>query len=77
MPLDSNIYFYVKVKRRLTMYYINATPNTTGNYGNPQGQLFPNCIKLPDELLSDYLAYNGFVNLTTEGDTLTAVEPNT
>ena len=59
------------------MYYINATPNTTGNYGNPQGQLFPNCIKLPDELLSDYLAYNGFVNLTTEGDTVTAVEPNT
>lgn len=59
------------------MYYINSTSNETGNYGNPQGQLFPSCIKIPDELLSDYLVYNGFVNLTTDGDTVTAVEPNT
>ena len=59
------------------MYYINSTPNETGNYGTPMGQPFTECIKLPDELLADYLAYNGFVNLTTDGDTVTSVEPNT
>lgn len=58
------------------MYYINATPNSTGNHGNPQGQLFPNCIKLPDELLPSYIDANGFVNLTLNGDTVTAVEKN-
>lgn len=59
------------------MYYINLIPNETGNHGNPMGQTFPNSITLPDELLSDYVAYNGFVNLTTDGNTVTAVEPNT
>ena len=59
------------------MYYINSTPNESGNYGNPMGQPFSSCIKLPDKLLSDYLAYNGFVKLTINGDTVTSVEPNT
>ena len=59
------------------MYYINLTPNETGNYGNPMGQPFPDCIQLPDDLLSDYIAYNGFINLTINGDTVTAVEANT
>lgn len=59
------------------MYYINSTPNQSKNHGNPMGQPFTECIKLPDELLADYLAYNGFVNLTTDGDTVIAVEPNT
>lgn len=59
------------------MYYISSTPNETGNHGNPMGQPFTEGIKLPDDLLSDYLAYNGFVNLTTDGDTVIAVEPNT
>lgn len=59
------------------MYYISSTLNETGNHGNPMGQPFTECIKLPDDLLSGYLAYNGFVNLTIDGDTVTAVEPNT
>ena len=59
------------------MYYLNNTPTENGNHGNPMGQSFPGCIKLPDELLADYLTYNGFTILTTDGDTVTAVEPNT
>ena len=59
------------------MLYLYSRPDETGNYGNPMGQPFPDCIKLPDELLADYLTYNGFTILTIDGDTVTAVEPNT
>ena len=41
------------------MYYINPTPNESGNHGNPMGQPFPNCMTLPDDLLSPYLAARG------------------
>ena len=57
--------------------YISKNQIETGNHGNPQSNKFLNSVKLPDSLLSDYLAYNGFVNLTINGDTVTAVEPNT
>ena len=43
------------------MYYINATPNELGNYGNPMGKPFPGSVDLPDGLLSDYIAAKGFV----------------
>lgn len=42
------------------MYYINNNPNESSNYGNPMGQPFPDCIEMPDELLSSYFEYNGF-----------------
>lgn len=58
------------------MYYINSTPNELGNHGNPMGQPFPDCIKLPDDLLKPYLDSRGFVNLTLDGDTVTSVETN-
>lgn len=58
------------------MYYINSTPNTSGNYGNPMGQPFSGCRNLPDELLSTYIEARGFVTLTTDGDTVTEVETN-
>lgn len=52
------------------MYYINST----GPYhGNPMGQPFPGCVALPDDLLTDYLAAMGFVTLTLDGDTVTAL----
>lgn len=55
------------------MYYINQT----GPYhGNPMGQPFPNCITLPDALLSDYLATRGFCNITVEDGTVTALTVN-
>lgn len=43
------------------MYYINATPNESGNYGNPMGKPFPGSVTLPDGLLSDYIGAKGFV----------------
>ena len=48
------------------MYYINATPNESGNYGNPVGQVFPGCVALPDELLGHYIEAKGFVFLELE-----------
>ena len=48
------------------MYYINATPRETGDYGNPMGQVFPGCVALPDELLGPYIEAKGFVFLELE-----------
>lgn len=58
------------------MYYINSSPNETGNHGNPMGQPFPNCVTLPDDLLSPYLAAKGFVALTVEDGAVTSLETN-
>lgn len=58
------------------MYYINSSPNETGNHGNPMGQHFPNCVTLPDDLLSPYLAAKGFVALTVEDGAVTSLETN-
>lgn len=58
------------------MYYINSSPNETGNHGNPMGQPFPNCVILPDDLLSPYLAAKGFVALTVEDGAVTSLETN-
>lgn len=58
------------------MYYINSTTNTSGNYGNPMGQPFSGCLNLPDALLAPYIEARGFVTVTTDGDTVTAVETN-
>lgn len=57
------------------MYYIKSTPENA-NHGNPMGQPFADCVALPDELLSEYLACKGFAILTIENGTVTAVEPN-
>lgn len=58
------------------MYYINSTQNSTGNHGNPMGQPFPSCLTLPDDLLTPYIEARGFVTLTLDGNTVTAVETN-
>ena len=58
------------------MHYINPTPNETGNHGNPMGQPFQNCVILPDDLLSPYLAAKGFVTLTVEKGAVTSLETN-
>lgn len=52
------------------MYYINPTPT---NHGNPMGQPFPDCVALPDELLSAYLDTMGFCTLTVEEGAVTAL----
>ena len=48
------------------MYYINATPRESGDYGNPMGQPFHGCVALPDELLGAYIEAKGFVFLELE-----------
>lgn len=56
--------------------YINKTPNSSGAYSNPQSNKFPDSVALSDEQLTEFLKYNGFVNLTIEGETVTDIEPN-
>ena len=58
------------------MYYINATPRESGDYGNPMGQPFPGCVALPDELLGAYIEAKGFVYLEIENEEVVAVEVN-
>lgn len=58
------------------MYYINSTPNSTGNYGNPMGQPFDGCISLPDDLLSDYIEARGFVIPIVKDNTVVSLKSN-
>lgn len=53
------------------MYYIQSIPNSTGNYGNPMGQPFDDCLNLPDKLLTNYIKAKGFVNITKIDETKT------
>lgn len=59
------------------MYYLRPTPNPGGAYGAPQSSKASGLLELPDSLLSEFLAYNGFVTLTVEGEAVTAVTPDT
>ena len=58
------------------MYYINAQPNASGNYGNPMGQPFPGSVCLPDDLLSDYIEAKGFVTPSVENGAVVSMEVN-
>lgn len=58
------------------MYYINAQPNASGNYGNPMGQPFSGSVALPDDLLSDYISAKGFVTMTVENGAVVSLEVN-
>ena len=48
------------------MYYINATPRESGDYGNPVSNPLPGCVALPDDLLGPYIEARGFVFLELE-----------
>ena len=58
------------------MYYLNPRQNPSGAYGAPQTNPIPGFLELPDSLLPDFIACNGFATLTTEGDTIAALTPN-
>ena len=58
------------------MYYINAQPNASGNYGNPKGQPFSGSVALPDDLLSDYISAKGFVLPVIEDGHVASLEVN-
>lgn len=55
--------------------YILPKPNEYGNHGNPQSYSV-GLVNLPEEFLEEYLACMGFVNITVESDTVTAIEKN-
>lgn len=58
------------------MYYINSKPSENGNYGNPRGEAFDGALKLPDELLNDYVDAKGFAYLEVTNGTITSVKLN-
>lgn len=58
------------------MYYINAKPKESGNYGNPMGQPFQGSVTLPAWLLEDYISAKGFVIPTIENGEVVSLEVN-
>ena len=58
------------------MYYINAQPNESGNYGNPMGQPFPGSVGLSDDLLGAYIEAKGFVIPSIENGAVVSLEVN-
>lgn len=58
------------------MFYINAQPNESGNYGNPMGKPFPGSVALPDSLLSDYINAKGFVLPVIENNQIQSLTIN-
>ena len=58
------------------MYYINAQPNASGNYGNPRGQPFSGSVTLPADLLSAYIEAKGFVIPAVENGQVVSLEVN-
>ena len=58
------------------MYYINAQPNASGNYGNPKGQPFSGSVALPADLLSAYIEAKGFVIPAVEDGVVASLEVN-
>ena len=58
------------------MYYINAQPRESGNYGNPMSKPFPGSVAMPDDLLSDYISAKGFVTMTVENGEVVSLEVN-
>ena len=58
------------------MYYINAQPNASGNYGNPMGQHFHGSVGLSDDLLGDYINAKGFVIPSVENGAVVSLEVN-
>lgn len=58
------------------MYYIQSTPNPSGAYPAPQSTQAPGLAAISDEQVAVLVQYNGFVTLSLQDDTVTAVEPN-
>ena len=58
------------------MRYINPIQHEQGGYYPPQTTYAIGLVNFPDEFLDMFYEYNGFVTLTIEDETVTAVEPN-
>lgn len=56
------------------MRYLQSKLSSSGAYYPPQSTKAPGLLELPDEFLEEFYNYAGFVTLTFEGDTVTAIE---
>lgn len=56
--------------------YIRATAGELGAYPPPQSLKARGLLFFPDELLEEFISYNGFVFLEVDGDKVTAITPN-
>ncbi len=56
--------------------YVSKFPTENGNHGNPVSKKRNGMVALPDELIPTYCDSFGFVDLTIEGETVTAVTRN-
>ena len=56
--------------------YIDAIPNESGAYSVPQSNDFQGSVYLPDDMLPEFIRYNGFVVLTIDDGVVTYIEPN-
>ena len=56
------------------MMYLQPNVDKYGAYYPPQSTKAPGLLELPDELLDKFYNYAGFVALTTEGETVTAIK---
>lgn len=59
------------------MMYLQPKLNKKGAYYPPQSTKAPGLLELPDEFLEEFYNYAGFVALTIEDNTVTAIETRT
>lgn len=58
------------------IYYILPKKNSLGAYHNPQSLKCKGMVELPDDLLSVFVEYAGFVELEIKGETVVGVTPD-
>ena len=56
--------------------YIRATASEAGAYPPPQSLKAKGLLYFPNELLEEFISYNGFVFLEVDGENVTAITPN-
>lgn len=59
------------------MMYINTMPNASGAYSAPQSNPVPGLLVFPDDLMPEFLQYNGFVTLDIVNESVVDITPNT
>lgn len=57
------------------MLYISTEKNKWGGYYSPQSTYADGLVAIPEELLDEFLDYNGFVSLTVENNVVVAISP--
>lgn len=58
------------------MFYLTKNITAEGAYPPPQSLKAEGLLNFPEEFLEEFNNCNGFVTLTLDGDTVTAITPN-